>query len=141
MIGGVVTKNAGGRASCTLVTVPTDQVLFTDRSCVTPLIVIVLLSGTGVYPRIDIMSPAVRGEADVTNPLLFTANLRGVFIPYTLALTVANVVVRGTPVVPTPDTSPCKMITPEGTVTAVVVKFVTKPLPFTVTTGINVDDP
>jgi hypothetical protein len=43
--------------------------------------VIVLLSGTGVYPRIDIMSPAVRGEADVTNPLPFTANLRGVSVP------------------------------------------------------------
>lgn len=105
------------------------------------MIVRVLLSGTGVYPRIDIMSPAVRGEADVTKPLPFTANLRGVSVPYTLALTVANVVVRGTPVVPTPDTSPCKMIAPEGIFTAVVVTLVTKPLPFTVTTGINVDDP
>jgi hypothetical protein len=43
--------------------------------------VIVLLSGTGVYPRIDIMSPAVRGAADVTSPLAFTANLRGVLTP------------------------------------------------------------
>ena len=50
-------------------------------------------------------------------------------------------VVRGTPVVPTPDTSPCKMIAPEGTLIAVVVTLVTNPLPFTVTTGINVDDP
>ena len=105
------------------------------------MIVIVLLSGTGVYPRIDIISPAVNGAADVTNPLAFTANLRGVFVPYTLALTVAKVVVRGTPVVPTPVTSPCKMIAPEGIFTAVVVTLVTKPLPFTVTTGINVDDP
>ena len=88
-----------------------------------------------------IISKAVRGEADVTNPLPFTANLRGVSVPYTLAFTVANVVVRGTPVVPTPVTSPCKMIVPEGMFTAVVVTFVTKPLLFTVTTGINVDDP
>lgn len=87
------------------------------------------------------MSKAVNGEADVTKPLPFTANLRGVSVPYTLALTVANVVVRGTPVVPTPVTSPCKMIAPEGMFTAVVVTFVTKPLVFTVTIGINVDDP
>jgi len=33
------------------------------------------------------------------------------------------------------------MIAPEGIFTAVVVTLVTKPLLFTVTTGINVDDP
>ena len=99
--------------------------------------VIVLVSGTGVKPRIDIISPDVKGAADVTSPLLFTANLRAVFAPYTLAFTVARVVFTGAPVTPTPVTSPVRMMTPEGTDIGVVVTFVTSPLPFTVTTGID----
>lgn len=48
VIGLPETANAAGICRSTLVTVPTDQVLFADKSKVTPLIVIVLLSGTGV---------------------------------------------------------------------------------------------
>ena len=106
VIGAVVTENAGGTATCTLVTVPTLQVLSAVRSLVRPLIVMVLESGTGVYPNNPIMSPAVKLAAEVTNPFAFTANFRGVFNKNTLLLTVARVVVRGTPVLPTPETSP-----------------------------------
>lgn len=98
----------------------------------------VLVSGTGTYPRILCISKAVIGEADVTSPLPFTANLRGVSTPYTLAFTVARVVVRGAPVVPTPVTSPTNMMVPEGIDTGMLVTLVTNPLPFTVTTGICV---
>jgi hypothetical protein len=141
VIGGVVTENAGGTAACTLVTVPTFQVLSAVRSLVRPLIVMVLESGTGVYPNNPIMSPAVKGAAEVTNPFAFTANFRGVFDPYTLLLTVARVVVRGTPVTPTPETSPWRMMVFDGRLMATGVIFVTNPLPFTVTTGTVVEDP
>jgi len=35
----------------------------------------------GAYPRIAMMSAAVIGEADVTNPFALTENLRGVIPP------------------------------------------------------------
>jgi hypothetical protein len=95
--------------SCTLVTVPTDQFLFADKSWVTPLILNVLLVGTGTYPNADTISPCVIGAAEVTRPLPFTANLRNVLLPYTLELTVSNVSVTGDPVKPDPSTSPVKL--------------------------------
>jgi hypothetical protein len=73
--------NAGGMASCTLVTVPTDQLLFADRSCVKPLMLNVLVVGTGVYPNADTISPCVTGVADVTRPLPFTATFKKVLLP------------------------------------------------------------
>ena len=62
------------------VTVPTDQLLFEDRSYATPFIVRVLELVTGVYPRMELMSDCVIGVALVTSPFAFTANLRAVLV-------------------------------------------------------------
>jgi len=133
--------NAGGMASCTLVTVPTDQLLFADRFCVTPLMLNVLVVGTGVYPNAVMISPCVTGVAEVTRPLPFTATFKNVLLPYTLGLTVCNVRVVGEPVTPVPVTSPTIMMTPEGTAMFIGVMLVTNPFVFTVTTGTCVVEP
>jgi hypothetical protein len=141
VIGGVVMLNAGGIASCTLVTVPTDQLLFADRFCVTPLMLNVLVVGTGVYPNAVIMSPCVTGVAEVTRPLPFTATFKKVSPPYTSGLTVCNVRVVGEPVVPVPVTSPTMMMAPEGTAMFIGVTLVTSPFAFTVILGTCVVEP
>ena len=65
----------------TFVTVPTEKVLLTERSRVTPFIVIVRVVGTGVYPRAPIISRLVTGVAEVTNPFPLTANFKNVLLP------------------------------------------------------------
>jgi hypothetical protein len=80
-MGELLTLNAEGIDNPTDVTVPTDQLLFALRFCDTPLIERVRVVGTGVYPSTPVMSRAVIGAADVTNPFPFTANLRNVLDP------------------------------------------------------------
>jgi hypothetical protein len=133
--GGVVTENAIGTETCTLVTVPTLHVLFAERSYVVPLIVSVLVLGTGVYPMMLNMSNAVIGVADVTSPFAFTENFRAVFEAYTLALTVDRVSVVNDPVNPVPKTSPANSNAPAGKDTGADVILVTSPFELTVTTG------
>lgn len=129
----------------TEVTVPLPtgivQVLFNERSCVRPFIVIVLVLGTGVYPRAVYMSPAATGAADVTSPFAFTANFKNVFDPYTLLFTVKRVSVTGLPVTPDPVTSPPKKRISEGRAMFVGIMLVTSPFEFTVTTGTCTVDP
>ena len=81
------------------------------------------------------MSEAVIGEADVTSPLPFTENFRGVMVLYGLALTFCNSRVMLLPVNPEPTTSPTKVIGSGGRFIATGVMFVTSPLLFTVTIG------
>ena len=81
------TLNAEGIVSPTLVTVPTDQLLLAAKLYVTPLIVNVLVVGTGVYPSTDSISRLVIGAADVTKPLLFTANFKKLSLAYTSLFT------------------------------------------------------
>jgi hypothetical protein len=139
--GGVVTENATGTETCTLVTVPTFHDLLAERSNDVPLMVSVLVLGTGVYPMMLNISNAVMGVADVTNPFPFTENFRAVFEPYTLALTVDRVRVVNDPVNPLPKTSPANNNDPAGKDTGADVMLVTSPLELTVTTGIVVLPP
>ena len=81
------------------------------------------------------MSEAVIGEADVTSPLPFTENFRGVMVLYGFALTFCNSRVILLPVDPDPTTSPMKVIGSGGKFIGVGVMFVTSPLLFTVTIG------
>ena len=81
------------------------------------------------------MSEAVIGEADVTNPLPFTENFKGVMVLYGFALTFCNSRVILLPVDPDPTTSPMKVIGSGGKFIGVGVMFVTSPLLFTVTIG------
>jgi hypothetical protein len=138
---GAPTVNAAGIVSPTLVTVPTDQPLLADRLYVTPLIVSVLVLGTGTYPNTDSISKFVIGAADVTSPLPLTANFKNVLVPYILLLTGAKVRVTGDPVIPEPVTSPTKDKDAEGTDIVTGVIFVTRPLPSTVTLGTCVEEP
>ena len=80
VIGLFVTVKPEGIVMPTLVTVPTLNVLLTDRSLVTPLIVIVRVLGTGVYVNAVMMSPGPTGVAEVTNPLPFTATFKNVLL-------------------------------------------------------------
>ena len=82
------------------------------------------------------MSEAVIGEADVTSPLPFTANFRGVMVLYIFGLTFCNSKLMLVPVNPDPTTSPMKFNGNGGMVTGTGVMFVTKPFAFTVTIGI-----
>tara|TARA_R110000868_G_scaffold38813_1_gene135470 strand:- start:726 stop:1763 length:1038 start_codon:yes stop_codon:yes gene_type:complete len=91
----------------------------------------------GVYPSIDIMSPAVIGDAAVTSPFAFTANFNGVITAYGLGLTFCNINVIVDCVNPVPNTSPMKVIDCGAVTSGVVVRLVTSPLAFTVTTGIK----
>jgi hypothetical protein len=91
----------------------------------------------GVYPNIDIMSPAVIGDAAVTSPFAFTANFNGVTPTYGLAFTFCKVSVIVDCVNPVPNTSPIKVIDCGAVTNGVVVRLVTSPLAFTVTTGIE----
>ena len=91
----------------------------------------------GVYPSMDIMSPDVIGDAAVTSPFAFTANFNGVIPTYGLGLTFCNINVIVDCVNPVPNTSPIKVIDCGGVTNGVVVRFVTSPLAFTVTTGIE----
>jgi hypothetical protein len=91
----------------------------------------------GVYPNIDIISPAVIGDAAVTSPFEFTANFNGVTPTYGLGLTFCNVNVIVDCVNPVPNTSPIKVIDCGAVTNGVVVRLVTSPLAFTVTTGIK----
>jgi hypothetical protein len=129
------TVNAGGIVKSTLVTVPTFHVLLADKLYETPLMVRVLVVGTGKNPIILNISKLVIGDADVTSPFPFTVNLRGVIDVYTSGFTVANVSVVIDPVKPDPETSPLNRSDPAGKTTGVVVTLVTNPLEFTVTTG------
>jgi hypothetical protein len=81
------------------------------------------------------MSEAVIGEADVTSPLPFTVNFRGVMVLYGFGLTFCNSRVILLPVNPEPTTSPIKLSGSGGIVTGTGVMFVTSPLLFTVTIG------
>ena len=125
----------------TFVTVPTEKVLLTERSRVTPFIVIVRVVGTGVYPRAPIISKAVTRVAEVTKPFALTANFKNVLGPYTSIFTGSSVRVTGEPVIPDPVTSPVNIRTPEGTVMRVLTTFVTSPLLFTVILGTIVEVP
>ena len=91
----------------------------------------------GVYPSMDIISPDVIGDAAVTSPFAFTANFNGVILTYGLGLTFCNINVIVDCVNPVPNTSPMKVIDCGGVTNGVVVRFVTSPLAFTVTTGIE----
>jgi hypothetical protein len=91
----------------------------------------------GVYPNIDIMSPAVMGDAAVTSPFEFTANFNGVTPTYGLGFTFCNVNVIVDCVNPVPNTSPIKVIDCGAVTNGVVVRLVTSPLAFTVTTGME----
>jgi hypothetical protein len=91
----------------------------------------------GVYPSIDIMSPDVIGDAAVTSPFAFTANFNGVITAYGLGLTFCNINVIVDCVNPVPNTSPMKVIDCGAVTNGVVVRLVTSPLAFTVTTGIK----
>jgi hypothetical protein len=91
----------------------------------------------GVYPNIDIMSPAVIGDAAVTSPFAFTANFNGVILTYGLGFTFCNINVIVDCVNPVPNTSPMKVIDCGAVTNGVVVRLVTSPLAFTVTTGIK----
>jgi hypothetical protein len=82
------------------------------------------------------MSEAVIGEADVTSPLPFTVNFRGVMVLYGFALTFCNSRVMLLPVDPEPTTSPTKVNDIGGKFIGVGVMFVTSPFAFTVTIGI-----
>ena len=94
-VAGAPTVNAAGIVSPTETRVPTDQTLLATRLYVTPLIVIVLVLGTGTYPNTDSMSRLVTGVADVTSPLPLTANFKKELVPYMLLLTGAKVSVTG----------------------------------------------
>ena len=91
----------------------------------------------GVYPSIDIMSADVIGDAAVTSPFAFTANFNGVMPTYGLGLTFCNINVIVDCVNPVPNTSPMKVIDCGAVTNGVVVRLVTSPLAFTVTTGIK----
>ena len=91
----------------------------------------------GVYPSMDMMSPDVIGDAAVTSPFEFTANFNGVIPTYGLGLTFCNINVIVDCVNPVPNTSPIKVIDCGGVTNGVVVRLVTSPLAFTVTTGIE----
>jgi hypothetical protein len=82
------------------------------------------------------MSEAVIGEADVTSPLPFTVNFRGVMVLYGFALTFCKSILMLLPVNPDPTTSPINVSGSGGIVTGTGVMFVTKPFAFTVTIGI-----
>ena len=81
------------------------------------------------------MSEAVIGEADVTSPLPFTVNFRGVMVLYGFAFTFCRSKLMLLPVNPEPTTSPIKFSGRGGMVTGTGVMFVTKPFAFTVTIG------
>mgnify|MGYP007090449004 CR=1 FL=1 len=81
------------------------------------------------------MSEAVIGEADVTSPLPFTVNFRGVMVLYGFGLTFCNNIVMLLPVNPEPTTSPMNVSGRGGKFIGVGVMFVTKPFAFTVTIG------
>ena len=132
---------AGGIVIPTLVTVPTDQDLSAARLAVTPLIVNVLLVGTGVYPNTLNISRSVIGAADVTSPLSFTENFNNELLPYILEFTVANVRVTGIPVVPKPVTSPTNDNEAEGIDIVTRETLVTNPFAFTVILGTCVEEP
>ena len=78
------------------------------------------------------MSEAVIGEADVTSPLPFTENFRGVMVLYVFAFTFCKRRLMLLPVNPEPTTSPIKFSGSGGMVTGTGVMFVTKPFAFTV---------
>ena len=81
------------------------------------------------------MSEAVIGEADVTSPLPFTENFKGVMVLYGLAFTFCKRRLILVPVNPEPTTSPINVSGSGGMVTGTGVMFVTKPFAFTVTIG------
>jgi hypothetical protein len=82
------------------------------------------------------MSEAVIGEADVTSPLPFTVNFKGVMVLYGFAFTFCKRRLMLVPVNPEPTTSPMKLSGRGGNVIGTGVMFVTSPLLFTVTIGI-----
>ena len=81
------------------------------------------------------MSEAVIGEADVTSPLPFTENFKGVMVLYGFAFTFCKSILMLLPVNPDPTTSPMKFNGNGGIVTGTGVMFVTKPFALTVTIG------
>lgn len=81
------------------------------------------------------MSEAVIGEADVTSPLPFTVNFKGVMVLYGFAFTFCRSKLILLPVNPEPTTSPMNDNGRGGMVTGTGVIFVTKPFEFTVTIG------